>query len=158
MTPSGESVTGGFDDTPVHRGSGDTPVHRGSFDDLGAAGDVGGPAVMMPPPVRPSGGRVGGKAKNATEDPNEAAMRHAKTLSLDQFLHLYTSEDNESFEELMVDYKRKLRQKNEWLYVIPRPVAFFLFFFASQMACAAYIFTACGASPPETFAIHINCH
>lgn len=37
-------------------------------------------------------------------------------MSLDEFLARHTSEDNESFEELMKDNERKFRQKHAWMF------------------------------------------
>lgn len=37
-------------------------------------------------------------------------------LSLDQYLHSYTSQDNQSFQEIMIESEKKLRQKYSYLY------------------------------------------
>ncbi|KAJ8939718.1 hypothetical protein NQ314_011004 [Rhamnusium bicolor] len=39
-----------------------------------------------------------------------------KRLSLDQYLNSHTSQDNESFEEILVESERKLKQKYSYLY------------------------------------------
>ncbi|XP_059486234.1 splicing factor ESS-2 homolog [Neocloeon triangulifer] len=43
-------------------------------------------------------------------------QKGAKKLSLDQFLNMHTSEDNESFNDILSNAEEKRRQKYSWLY------------------------------------------
>ena len=52
-----------------------------------------------------------------TEDDTGGKKQPNTDLRLDKFLHVHSSEDNESFVELMEESERKRREKQAWLYV-----------------------------------------
>ena len=52
-----------------------------------------------------------------TEDSAQVKKQPNTDLRLDKFLHVHSSEDNESFVELMEESERKRREKQAWLYV-----------------------------------------
>merc|ERR1719259_903959 len=67
------------------------------------------------------------KDKNV-EDPKE---KEEDRVTLDKFMANHTSEDNESFIELQVEYEKKHRIKNAWMY---KDEAMYLEMKANQMA------------------------
>ena len=52
-----------------------------------------------------------------TEDDTGGKKQPNTDLRLDKFLHVHSSEDNESFVELMEESERKRKEKQAWLYV-----------------------------------------
>ncbi|KRX19703.1 Protein DGCR14 -like protein, partial [Trichinella nelsoni] len=50
-------------------------------------------------------------------DPWELECEKTNDMNLDKFLANFTSEDNESFEEIMENHDHKLRQKHAWMYL-----------------------------------------
>ncbi|KAL1240067.1 Protein DGCR14 -like protein [Trichinella pseudospiralis] len=52
-----------------------------------------------------------------TSDKSESTLPDTNDMNLDKFLANFTSEDNESFEEIMENHDHKLRQKHAWMYL-----------------------------------------
>lgn len=105
---------GGFE-TPMSEAGSATPRPEGERDERSAGGGVGGRG----------GSRAAGVAGPAVISSNDLvddpeafgkSIAAKKEMSLDKYLHMYTSEDNRSFEELMEVDAKKRREKNAWLY------------------------------------------
>ena len=89
----GSQTPAGFE-TPSLAG---TPRHRGHHDHDDASS-------------------VAPESHTGAANGEDAKPKIDLSLSLNDFLHKYTSEDNESFEEIIEDTRAKLRTKYQWLY------------------------------------------
>lgn len=56
------------------------------------------------------------KSDTSTKDGKEQPALKVKALSLDQYLNSHTSQDNESFEEILETNAQRLREKYKYLY------------------------------------------
>nr|CAG4644868.1 EOG090X07SU [Leptodora kindtii] len=97
----------------------DVPRIRELYEKMGGGGRVDGSYRSSPAtfetPVRHDRSPSGSTSTSIT-DSERQRQQSVLLQSLDEFLEKHTSEDNESFEEMMDEAKRKHRIKYSWMY------------------------------------------